>query len=386
MPRDLDYGRRMSAEASENTAGSLTLAELASRIPGAELVGSPDHRVDRLVHPAEVASSEEISLLMSEGALQLLQLGKIQCAIVGSDLHANYGDQLAGLAGYLHVERPRHALGEVSRIFPRLRRPGAGVHPTAFVDETAAVSPDAVIGPHCVVLARATIGLGTWLRDSVTVGEGTIVGDHCIFQSGVRIADGIEIGDRVILNQNAVVGGDGFSFVTPERGSVEAARSGERETGAHQNHRIERIESLGTVKIGDDVEIGACTCIDRAALGATVIRAGTKIDNLCQIAHNVEIGENCLFASHNGIAGSTKIGDRVVWGGQAGCADHLTIGDDAVLMGRTGVITDLEGGKVYAGMPARPAQQAMKTYALIDRLSDMRRELRSLKKQIADLG
>jgi len=357
------------------------MGDLAERIPGSTLVGASDHMVARLVHPAQVEAPEDISLLMSEGALQLLAKGKIRCAVVGTDLHESHGEVLSGLDAYLHVSRPRHALGEVSRIFPRLHMPAAGVHPTAVVEEGAEVDSSASVGPLCVIRAGAKVGAGAWLRDQVSIGEGTVVGADCIFQSGVRIADGLQIGDRCIFNQNCVIGGDGFSFVTPERGSVEAAKSGERQVES-QNTAIERIESLGSVIIGNDVEIGACTTIDRAALGTTVIKSGTKIDNLCQIAHNVEIGENCLFASHNGIAGSTKIGDRVVFGGQAGAADHLTIGDDAIMMGRTGVIADMEGGKVYAGMPARPATTAMKTYAMIDKLGDMRRELRALRKEL----
>ena len=356
------------------------MAELAARIPGAVLVGSGEHEVSGLVHPAQVESPEQISLLMSEGALKLIGRGKIRCAVVGSDLHASHGELLGTIDAYLYVDRPRYALGAVSRVFPRQRRPEPGVHPTAVIEEGAEVSLSAVIGPLCVIRAGASIGEGSWLSDSVTVGQGSIVGEDCTFQSGVRVADGVRIGDRCILNQNAVVGSDGFSFVTPERGSVEAARSGARETGEHKNHRIERIESLGGVILGDDVEIGSNSCIDRAALGNTVVGSGTKIDNLCQIAHNVELGENCFFASHNGIAGSTKIGDRVVFGGQAGCADHLTIGNDAIIMARGGVTTDLEAGKVYAGFPAQSAQRAMKNYALIDRLGEMRRDIRQLKK------
>lgn len=358
----------------------LTMAELVSRISGAALVGSGEHVVSGLVHPIEVESPEQISLLMSEGALQLLGRGRIRCAVVGSDLHESHGELLATLEAYIHVSRPRHALGEVSRIFPRQRRPEPGIHPTAFVEEGAEVAATAVVGPHCVVRSAAIVGEGCWLADSVTIGEAAVVGDDCIFRSGVRVADGIRIGERCIFNQNAVIGSDGFSFVTSERGSVEAVRGGERGQVSSQNNAIERIESLGGVVIGDDVEIGSATCIDRAALGNTVIGSGTKIDNLCQIAHNVEIGENCLFASHCGIAGSTKIGNRVVFGGQAGAADHLTIGDDVVIMGRGGVITDIAAGKVCAGLPARPAQRVMKSYVLIDRLADMMRDIRRLKK------
>ncbi len=248
------------------------------------------------------------------------------------------------------------------------------------MEEGAQVAASATIGPLCVIRSGAVVGEGCWLADSVTLGEGTVVGDDCIFRSGVRVADGVRIGERCIFNQNAVIGSDGFSFVTSERGSVEAVRGGERDSVRHRNNAIERIESLGGVVIGDDVEIGAATCVDRATLGDTVIGSGTKIDNLCQIAHNVEIGENCLFASHTGIAGSTRIGNRVVCGGQVGMADHLTIGDDVVVMARGGVTTDVEAGQVYAGFPAGPAGRVMKSYVLIDRLGEMRRDIRRLKK------
>jgi UDP-3-O-[3-hydroxymyristoyl] glucosamine N-acyltransferase len=367
-------------ETTNTACSSLTMAELAARISGAQLVGSGEHRVSALVHPAEVKSPEQICLLMSAGALQLLERGIIRCAVVGSDLFESHQEVLGSLDACIHVARPRHALGAISRLFPRQRRPEPGIHPTAFVEEGAQVAATAVVGPQCVVRSGAVLGEGCWLTDSVTIGEGSVVGDDCMFRSGVRVADGIRIGSRCIFNQNCVIGSDGFSFVTPERGSVEAVRGGDRGKVKSRNHEIERIESLGSVIIGDDVEIGSSSCIDRAALGNTIIGSGTKIDNLCQIAHNVELGRNCLLASHNGIAGSTKIGERVVFGGQAGAADHLNIGDDVVVMARGGVIGDIEEGRVYAGFPARPVIKALKGYVLIDRLGAMAKDIRRLKK------
>ena len=200
----------------------------------------------------------------------------------------------------------------------------------------------------------------------------------------MRVGDRVMIGNNVIIHHNASIGADGFSFVTPEKGSVEAAKSGGK-VGENKNTEIIRINSIGTVVIEDHVEIGGCTCIDRSNIGATIIKRGTKIDNLVQIGHNNTIGQNCLIVGQAGIAGSCKVGDRVVLAGQAALADHLTVGDDAIVMAKSGAMRDIEAGSVVGGTPALPAKEALRNISLISKLSDMRKDLREMKKRLEEL-
>jgi len=179
------------------------------------------------------------------------------------------------------------------------------------------------------------------------------------------------------VNQNAVIGSDGFSFVTAERGNAEVAREEGQFIGERQGGHL-RIDSLGTVEIGDDVEIGACTCIDRATLEATRIKSGTKIDNLVQIGHNNVVGEDVLICGQAGVAGSSKIGNRVILGGQVGCGDQIQVGDDAILTAQSGIISDLEGSAVYAGYPAQPIRKFFKGIALVRKLEGIQKRLRRL--------
>ena len=199
------------------------------------------------------------------------------------------------------------------------------------------------------------IGAGTRLVSHVSVGAGVSIGENCLFHAGVCIGDAVQIGHRVILQPNAVIGADGFSYVTASVGSVESARSGGKVSA--QNTEILRINSAGTVVLEDDVEIGANSCVDRATLGETRIRRGTKLDNQVQIGHNITMGENCLVAAQVGIAGSTIIGDRVVMGGQAGVKDHITIGSDTIILPMTGVAGDVPERTLLVGFHGVPRKE-----------------------------
>ena len=201
---------------------------------------------------------------------------------------------------------------------------------------------------------RATIYPGVW------IGRGTTIGDDAIIYSNVNIRENIRIGNRVILHAGATIGSDGFGYVT--------------EGGIHH-----KIPQVGGVIIGDDVEIGANSTIDRATLGNTVINRGTKIDNLVHVAHNVTIGEHCFLIAQVGIAGSCTLGNYVVLAGQVGLADHVTIGDRAVVSGKSAVIKNIEPGQVMGGYYAMPQRDWLKVQAIIPKLPE-------LKKQLADLG
>lgn len=203
------------------------------------------------------------------------------------------------------------------------------------------------VGDFAYIGRRASIGDCTRIHEHVFIGDDVKIGSHCIIYPGVRIYPGMEIGNNVILHANSVIGADGFGFAPLEDGTWK------------------KIEHTGKVIIEDDVEIGANTCIDKSQMGATVIGKGTKIDNLCQIAHNVEIGRNTVMASMSGVAGSTKIGEHCIIAGQVGIAGHITIADNTTIGAQAGVLGSIkEGGKAYMGTPAIPHREYLRSYAI----------------------
>ena len=206
------------------------------------------------------------------------------------------------------------------------------------------------VGSGAYLGKRAEIGDYTKIYEQVYIGDDVKIGSKCIIYPGVRIYPGMQIGNNVIIHSNAVIGADGFGFAPLDDGSYK------------------KIEHTGNVIIEDNVEIGANTTVDKSQMGSTIIRSGAKIDNLCQIAHNVEIGENTVMAAQTGIAGSTKIGKHCVLGGQVGIAGHLTIADNTTLAAQTGVISSIkEPGQVLLGSPALPHRQFLRAYTVFRR-------------------
>ena len=206
------------------------------------------------------------------------------------------------------------------------------------------------IGDFAYVGKNARVGDYTKVYEHVFIGDGVKVGSHCIIYPGVRIYPGMEIGDNVIIHANAVIGSDGFGFAPLEDGTWK------------------KIEHTGNVIIEDDVEIGANVCVDKSQMGSTVIRRGTKIDNLCQVAHNVEIGRNTVMAAQTGIAGSAKLGEHCIVGGQVGIAGHITLADNTTVAAQSGVLGNVkEEGKVLMGTPAFPLKQFLRSYAVFKR-------------------
>lgn len=361
----------------------VTLAQLAAILPDAVLVGDGSVSVTDLVHPLMLRSPEEMVLIIDPGALAVLQAGVARAAIIAEEIVPVVPQ--GALAGYITVKRAKHALAYLLKVFEKPVYVAEGVHPTAVIESGAKVHPSVKIGAYTVISAGATVDEGTVLMPHVTLGGNVKVGKNCLLYPGVRLGDRVMVGNNVIIHNNASIGADGFSFVTPSEGSVEAAKSGATGKVSAQNTEIIRINSIGTVILEDNVEVGACTCIDRSTLGATIIRRNTKIDNLVQIGHNNTVGENCLIVSQVGLAGSCKIGDRVVIAGQAGFADHITVGDDAIVAAKSGVMRDIPEKAIMGGIPAQPAKETMRNWSLINKLGDMRKEMRALEKRLAEL-
>ena len=265
---------------------------------------------------------------------------------------------------FLHVENPSAALARVcARIEQALwPKPDPGIHPSAVVAPGAEVDPTAHVGPLCVVEAGARIGAGTVLQASVFVGRDARIGAGCFVMPGCVIATTCTLGDRVRLQPGVVVGADGFGY--------------EFVQGRH-----EKVPQVGTVVIGDDVEIGANTTLDRARFSRTTVGEGTKIDNLVQVAHNVVIGRHCILCSQVGISGSTTLEDYVILGGQAGIGGHITLGKGSKAGGQAGVTSDLAPGTYVNGTPAIPYMLERRLAVLTQRLPDLFKRVERLEQQ-----
>jgi UDP-3-O-[3-hydroxymyristoyl] glucosamine N-acyltransferase len=235
--------------------------------------------------------------------------------------------------------------------FPEPVKP-AGIHPQTVVATSAQIDPTAHIGPHCTVGERVKIGARCVLQAGNFVGDDATLGEEVNLFPNVTIYPRTEIGRRVRIHAGTTIGSDGYGYVL--------------DGGFHR-----KVPQIGNVIIGDDVEIGANVTVDRGALGATVIGKGTKIDNLVQIAHNVEIGEHCLLISQVGIAGSSKLGNYVVLAGQAGVGGHLKIGHQAIVGAQSGVMTDIPDGGKWLGAPAQPDREMKRQFIAIQRLPDL---------------
>jgi UDP-3-O-[3-hydroxymyristoyl] glucosamine N-acyltransferase len=276
-------------------------------------------------------------------------------------------DAPAPAVAVLRTPDPYLAFARAVGIFAPTWRPDPGVHPMAAVTESATLGAGVSIGAFVAIGDGAAVGDRTIIFPNVTIGPGARVGADCVVHSNVAIRERVTIGNRVILQNGVVVGADGYGFVR-------------RGDGTH-----EKIPQVATVVIEDDVELGANTTVDRPAVGETRIKAGTKIDNLVQIAHGVVVGRNVLMAAQVGIAGSTEIGDDVMFGGQVGVGGHLTIGRGVVAVGQSGVTNSVEPGSMVAGYPAIDAREWRRAAAIYRRLPELKKRIEELEQQLAEL-
>ena len=292
--------------------------------------------------------------------LPLLAETRASAAVVGPDV---VSDRLP----LIRVKDPDLAFALIARRYiPGPPRPAPGVHPSAVVSKDAFLEPDVAVAPFVVVESGARIGRGTVLYSGVCVGQDTVVGAECVLYHNVVLRERVRIGSRCILHPGVVIGADGFGYASAGAG-------------------ILKISQIGTVVIGDDVEIGACTTIDRARIDATVIGDGTKIDNLVQVGHNVRIGRNCLIVAQTGISGSTRVGDGCMVGGQAGLSGHLELGDGVKVAARAGVMNSFPAGKVISGEPAQEHGQTLRMLAAERKLPELLKQLHQLRERVAAL-
>lgn len=334
---------------------TLTLERLLAVTGGsAHDVTAAADTVYRLTEPAD-ADSGSVTVIWAKGSLD-------KAAAAGLLIIDDTFTAAAAGRPRIVVSKARLALALLSREIRPHRSLESGIHPTATVHETAEVKESAHVGAGVVIAAGASIGEHSSIGPGSTIGERTVIGRNCRLDAGVHVLHDVSVGDRVILQSGCVLGADGFGFFAGDQGVV-------------------RIEHLGTVIVADDVEIGANSTVDRGTLGATVIGARTKIDNLVQVAHNVTIGSDCLIAGQSAIGGSTVIGDRVTLAGNAALSDHIEVGSDATVGGLSGVSKDVPAGETWFGTPAMPYRTFARRQYLTGRLEHIWDYVRQVRKK-----
>ncbi len=358
-------------------SSAIPLSRIAAAI-GGRLEGDATLTVTGASEPA-VAGPGDIALAMAPRYAQGLPLGLARAALLweGADWRA------LGLEAAIFVGRPRLAMAGLTAMLDPGPRMQPGIHPLAVIDAAATIADGAAIAPFVTIGPGTRIGARARIGAHVSVGADASIGDDALIMPGVRIGDRCRLGHRAVLHAGAVVGADGLSFVTPEVSAVERARQTMGAASEAPPQGWTRIHSLGAVRIGDDVEIGANSCIDRGTIRDTVVGDGCKIDNLVHLAHNVVLGRDCLLAAQTGIAGSTVVGDRCVFGGQSGVADNLSLGDDVICTGGTKILSNVSSGKVMMGYPAVRMEQHVEMYKALRRLPRRMRDAATSDKAVS---
>jgi len=330
---------------------SFTLEQIA-KVTDGMLSKSADVSITKIAPPL---LSDEHTLALALGEEEIANLAKTKAKAALVPLGVN----IDGFST-IEVERPRLAMMKLITLFYEEPLTNEGIHPTAVIHPDAKLGENVSIGANVVLAKGATIGDNTKILANCYIGNDAVIGADCFLHPGVNVGDRVIVGDKCIFHHGVSLGADGFSFVTENPNNIEQARKdGEiKDTGAE--HVIFKINSLGSVVIGNNVEIGANTTIDRGTIENTTIGDNTKIDNLVMIGHNCKIGSGCMIVSQVGIAGSCEIGDRVVLAGQAGLADHIKIGADSIIAAKAGVTKSFPEKSIVVGAPAVPRKEFIK--------------------------
>jgi len=357
---------------------SFTISQIATAL-SAQAVGAVELSVTGAAEPAS-AGPDHLALAMDAKYGDGLAAGNAQAAILwdGADW------QTLGLKAAIFVPRPRYAMAGLTTLMDTGPQIAAGVHPSSVVDPSTVIGDGAAIGPFVVIGAGVRIGENARIASHVSIDTDAQIGADAMLLQGAKIGARVQLGNRVIVQPGACIGSDGFSFVTPEKSGVENVRAtlGDQQDAAKQSWT--RIHSLGSVMVGDDVEIGANVAIDRGTIRNTTIGRGTKLDNLVHIGHNVQVGEDCLLCGQVGIAGSSTIGNRVVMGGQCGVNDNIFVGDDVIAGGATKIFTNAPAGRVLLGYPAMKMEVHVEAYKGLRRLPRLFRDVAALKKAVSN--
>jgi UDP-3-O-[3-hydroxymyristoyl] glucosamine N-acyltransferase len=306
------------------------------------------------------AQPADLSFVANQKAAAIASSSHAGCLIVP------FSFEHSGPWALIRVEDPRAAFARaLAALYPKTR-PAPAIHPTAVISPSAIVGPGCFIDAYAVIGGETRIGCGCYIGAGCSIGQRVLIGDETTLHPNVAIYDAVHIGARVIVHSGCVLGADGFGFTL---------------SAGH----YEKFPQVGSVEIGDDVEIGANCCVDRAALGVTRIGDGSKLDNLVHVAHNCTIGAHVVVAAQTGFSGSVTVGDYAVIGGQAGIGEKANIAPKAIVGGKSGVLTGqrVGAGEPVWGIPARPLRQHLKGLANVARLAELRNEVRELKKKLA---
>ncbi len=342
----------MNNDMNDDRNRDKTVKELAHWLEAAA-EGDLERRIHGVASLA-AATESDVSFLDSERHLAQAVSSGAGCLLVP--------EKMAPIPGrtVLKVRNPRYAMARVIGLFHPPAEPAIGIHPTALIGKNAEIGDDVSIGGNVVIGDGVKIGRGSCVEAGCVLGDGVVLGEHCHLDPRVTIYAHARIGNRVVLHSGCVIGSPGFGYV-------------------FEQGRYHGFPQIGTVEINDDVEIGANTTVDRGALGPTRIGAGTKIDNLVQVGHNVEIGEHCVIAAQTGISGSAVIEDYVTMAGQVGVGDQARIQKGAIIGGQAGVLPHkvARASQPLWGTPARPLKEFLKQQAVLARLPRILREKKS---------
>ena len=349
-----------------NDVKPLIVSKLAEHV-GGRVFGDGALLIGRIA-ALEAAGEGEIAYVADEKFFEAAKSSRATCLLVPKGF-PSFGSQSPAeqARALIEVARPKLAFALIAKLLHQLKHHEPGIHPTAVIASTADVALTAFVGPHTCIGEYARIGANSCIEAGVVIGANVTVGIECVLHPNVILYDGISLGDRVILHAGVCVGADGFGYVRDDMS-------------------YHKFPQIGTVVIEDDVELGAHTCVDRAALGRTRIGRGTKIDNLVQVGHNVDIGERVVIASQTGISGSTVIENDAVIGGQVGFGDHTRVLSGAVIGSKAGVLPGkIVRPGVWWGVPVQPLDEYKRRNAHIARLPQLREEVKALREKLDEL-
>ena len=334
-------------------------AEQIAGILNGEVVGNPNAEVSKLAKIEEGIP----------GSLTFLSNPKYQNYIYTTQatitiVNKNFEPENPITTTLIKVDDPYQAFSKLLEYYNQVKLMKSGIEQPSVISEGVTYGDDLYLGSFCYVGKNVKIGNNVKIYPNTFIGDNVVIGDNCVFFAGVRVYSETEIGNNCVIHSGVIVASDGFGF-TP-----------------HEDGTYSKIPQIGNVILEDDVEIGACTTIDRATMGSTIIRKGVKLDNQIQIAHNVEIGENTVIAAQTGIAGSTKIGKNCMIGGQVGVAGHITIGDNVRIQAQSGIGKSLKDGEVVQGSPAFTYGDFSKSYVHFRNLPKIVSDLDALKKKL----
>lgn len=330
----------------------VTLAQIAE-LTGGRLVGDGTRTIKGVCSPED--AKEEMLCVVWENAMLAAVPGNIPLLAEEGMLSGRDGIELKG---------PKNALVRILPLFDRRHAAEAGIHPTAVIHERSIIGSDVAIGPGCVISENAIIGDGASLQANVFVGRGVSVGCDATLEAGVCLQDFVVVGDRAVLHSGVAIGCDGFGFMPQPDGEWK------------------KIPQIGAVVIEDDVEIGANSSVDRATFGETRVRRGTKLGALVHVAHNCDVGEDCVMVGFVGLGGSVTIGRNSILAGMTGVADHVTIGRGVTVAGRAGVTKDVKDGATVSGFPAQDRRQENRMQAALRRVPDYAARIRELERRL----